>query len=204
MEHEIDIPRAYFVGGVNGVGKSTFLTELTTQRPEFTVLKGSSAFMEWLGIKPGDYNSLRALPDEHKRAEFDKMMTQILTRPKTKGKILLIDAHYFHYNRGNMVSTTGDWIAMTDALFVVNADTDVVMNRVVSDDKERDLFPENSLASEQVLLMDQYLRDTIQKARELSEIHNVPLFVIKNKQDDIEQAVADFMQAHSDIMERKK
>ena len=107
MESKSERNLAYFIGGVNGVGKSTFLNELIARETQFRVLKGSSAFMERLGLEQGDYDSLRALPDEYKRQEFNKMMEELLTEPSNDGKILLIDAHYFHYKRGEMLDSTG-------------------------------------------------------------------------------------------------
>lgn len=200
MERRAERNLAYFIGGVNGVGKSTFLKELTESNPEFAILKGSSAFMDWLGIEQGDYDSLRALPDDHKRQEFDKMMKKVLTEPSSEGKVLLVDAHYFHYKRGEMLDTTGDWIAMMNALFVVTADSNEVFTRVSEDEKERDLFPVDADEDRQRQMLDQYLEGTINLARQLSETHKVPLVVLENKQDNIESTVKEFLEAHAGII----
>lgn len=202
MERRTERNLAYFVGGVNGVGKSTFLKELTQQEPQFKILKGSSAFMDWLGIEQGDYDSLRALPDDHKRQEFDKMMEKVLSEPLDDGKILLVDAHYFHYKRGKMVDTTGDWISMIDALFVVTADSGNVFKRVSEDEKERDLFPVGSDENTQRQMLDRYLEGTISLAKQLAEIHGVPLVVLENRQDNIKSTVKEFLDAHADIISK--
>lgn len=204
MERKTERSLAYFIGGVNGVGKSTFLKELTEREPQFRILKGSSAFMDWLGIEQGDYNSLRALPDDHKRQEFDKMMEKVPTEPSADGKILLVDAHYFHYKRGEMLDTTGNWISMIDALFVVTADPEDVFKRVSEDEKERDLFPIDSDEDTQRQMLDKYLEGTINLARQLSETHGVPFIVLENKQDDIDSTVKDFLNSHTGIIGKHK
>lgn len=194
----------YFIGGVNGVGKSTFLKELTEREPQFKILKGSSAFMSWLGLEQGDYEGLRALPDDYKRQEFDKMMVQVLTEPSVDGKILLVDAHYFHYKRGEMLDTTGDWMSMMNALFVVTANCEDVFRRVSEDEKERDLFPIGSDEENQRQMLNSYLEGTINLAKQLSEAHDVPLVILENRQDDMESTIKEFLNAHAGIIDKNE
>ncbi len=189
----------YFIGGVNGVGKSTFLTELSTRNPEFEVIKGSAIFMEWLGIKPGDYDSLRTLSDDYKRKEFDSMMSDLLSKSNKKGNILLIDAHYFHYKRGEMLDTTGEWIREINALFVITADTESVFERISSDSKERDLFPIAATPHFKRKMLENYLLRTILKAQELSERYGVPYFILENRKGDLEATLHNFLDIHGKI-----
>ncbi|RJR24754.1 hypothetical protein C4578_02435 [Candidatus Microgenomates bacterium] len=204
IESLIGSPKAYFVGGVNGVGKSTFLAEVSTKHPEFRVVKGSSAFMKWLNLEPGDYDSLRVLPDGYKRIELDRMMNDLLSKPSTDGKIMLIDAHYFHYKRGEMVDTTGEWLSVLDAMFVVTGDTEEVLNRIAKDSKDRDLFPREASFEEQRVLLEKYLKKTIQKAREMSERHGVPFFVLNNAERNMEETIRTFLDAHAGIINEQK
>lgn len=200
MDRKTERRLAYFVGGVNGVGKTTVLKEITEKHSQFQIIKGSSVFMTWLGIEQGDYESLRALPDDYKRREFDKMMEDLLSEQPMDGKTLLIDAHYFHYKRGEMLDTTGEWISMIDALFVVTGDTDAVLSRVLEDKKERDLFPINSEKETQRLMLAEYLEGTLNLARQLSDRHNVPLYVLDNKQGDMASTINSFLEAHAGII----
>lgn len=200
MDRKPERNPAYFIGGVNGSGKTTLLKEITEKHSQFQIIKGSSVFMTWLGIEQGDYESLRALPDNYKRQEFDKMMEELLSNPTTDEKTLLIDAHYFHYKRGEMLDTTGGWISMIDALFVVTGDTDVVFNRILQDEKKRDLFPTGSDIDSQRSLLTKYLDGTIALAKKLSDRHNVPLFILDNKQGDMNSTINSFLQAHAGII----
>lgn len=201
MENQTKQPKAYFIGGVNGVGKSTFLSEVSARHPEFQIVKSSSMFMGWLKLEPGDYDSLRALPDDYKRVEFDKMMNDLLSQSSTDGKIMLIDVHYFHYKQGEMIDTTGSWMSIFDALFVVTGDVEEVLKRIIKDNtKNRDLFPQGVSLDEQRILLKKYLIKTIEKAREVSEKYNIPLFIINNIQGDIDKAVNSFLNAHTEII----
>ncbi len=191
----------YFIGGINGVGKSTFLKEVVLKSPEFKILKASSAFMEYLNIEQGDYDSLRDLPDDYKKQEFDKMMEGVLVESSTDEKILLVDAHYFHYRRGEMFDTIGEWLSMMDAMFVVTADTIDIFNRVSNDEKERDLFPINFNEQQQKQMINIYLERTISFAKQLSEKCNVPLVVLENKQNKIKSTVNMFLKAYLRIID---
>ena len=107
--------KLYFFGGLNGVGKSTFLREIGEHFPDTEVFKGSSRFMEWLGLQPGDYTSLRALPDNYKDSQLDMMMRNIVRKPRDR--VLLIDAHYLNYKAGELLEATGEWLGSMSALF---------------------------------------------------------------------------------------
>lgn len=202
MKREIKRPHSYFIGGVNGVGKSTFLKEVVARHPEFSVVKGSAALMEWLDIEPGDYESLRKLTNEFKHQEFDKMMEDLLSQPSTDGKVMLIDAHYFHYKRGEMIDTTGDWMSMVSALFIITADTDIVLKRVAGDSKDRDLFPLGIPEDTQRRILTKYLEGTIQKAQEISDKYRIPFFVLENTQDDMDGNITRFLEAHMGIIDK--
>lgn len=52
----------YFIGGVSGVGKSTFLKNLEEVSDDFEIIYGSKYFMKWLGLKDGDYEALHQCP----------------------------------------------------------------------------------------------------------------------------------------------
>src|SRR5665213_1727358 len=82
----------YFIGGVNGVGKSTLLKRIQEKRPnDFEVISGSKLLMESLGIA-GDYDALRALSNEQKAQAWAECVNQLLEAPRTAN--LLVDSHY--------------------------------------------------------------------------------------------------------------
>ncbi|MEX0918403.1 MAG: AAA family ATPase [Candidatus Paceibacterota bacterium] len=202
MEKPTNYPKVYFVGGVNGVGKSTLLTEISIRYPEFRIIKGSSLFMEWLGVTPGDYNSLRSLPDYYKISEFNKMMDNLLSKQVLDERVMLVDAHYFHYKRGEMIDTTGDWMSSLNALFVITGEVEEIFKRVLEDTKDRDLFPRGTSRYEQKELLRIYLEGTNQKAQEISNRYRIPLFTINNIQGNINKVVDYFLVAHTNIINK--
>ena len=62
-----EFEKAFLFTGVNGVGKTTLLKSICEKEPEvFHLFSGSTRFMEKLGLQPGDYESLRRLPEDFK------------------------------------------------------------------------------------------------------------------------------------------
>lgn len=55
---------AYFIGGVNGVGKTTFMSELLSRDKRFKLFKGSFELMKRLGLNEGDYRPLKQFPED--------------------------------------------------------------------------------------------------------------------------------------------
>ncbi len=188
--------QVYFIGGVNGAGKTSFLNELTLNNPEFHVVKGSSELMNWLGLNLEDYDKLRSMPEDYKTIQFDLMMEDLLTHPPRSNEVVLIDAHYFHYNEGNLVNTTGTWISKMDALFVITARIHEVYTRVSDDSKKRNLFPQRSNPEVQRNMLEIYSERTIQKAKELSEEYSIPYFLIENTQGKMKKTVNTFLEIH--------
>lgn len=199
----ISYGKIYFVGGVNGVGKSSFLRELSFRYPRFELFRGSEKFMEWLGLKPGDYQKLRSLSDAYKDTELNKMMRQVLQKGGPEGKTLIVDAHYLNYKEGNVVDATGEWMVILDALFVVSASPQIILKRLENDEKvgrDRNLLPNGVSRIEKIRLIDKFLKLTLKKAQEISQRYQIPYFVIDNNDNDLTRAVNEFLRYDSIII----
>ncbi len=195
--------RVYLVGGVNGVGKSSLLQEISANYPEFEVFKGSAKFMEWLGLPPGDYKALQELPDDYKNLEVCKMMMQIFKSKPRPGKTLLIDAHYFNYKQGALIDATGEWVSFLDALFVVLAPPETILQRLELDqttkDRARDILPPNADYNKKIEMLYGFIQATINKAQELSQKYKIPYFLINNGSEGFGHAVEEFLGYHAVI-----
>ena len=188
---------AYFIGGVSGVGKSTFLNKLKEINNDFEIIYGSKYFMKWLGLKKGDYGALQSLPDDIKNKELDKMMRYILKNKQNK-KILLIDAHYLRIHEGKISVATGEWMRFFNGLFVLNDEPKEVLRRInfdtINTKRIRKIFPGNIINNnEKLKLLSCYLNKTMDKVKELSTIFNIPYFIIQNKHDKIEKTLEEFV-----------
>ena len=200
----------YFIGGINGVGKSTFLKNIISQKTnqEFVLIKGISWFMKWLGLRSGDYNKLQKLNERFKNKELEKMICFIIKTNQRKNKTFLFDGHYFHYKRGIPINTIGKWIKYFTALFLIDAPTEVILRRIYKDKnkkpEDRDLFPINLYNTEkQKDIISMYRMVTVRKIKELSSKHKISYFIINNERN-INNTIREFMDCHRLINKIKK
>ena len=189
--------KIYFVGGINGVGKTTLLGAIVKKQKEFQAIKGSQYFMQWLGIKPGDYASLRSLPDNYKNKEMDKMVHWLIAQKSITNKHLLFDAHYLNIKEDTiMVTATGNWIALMDALVVVTANNDEILHRIeidqLSHKRIRPIFKNCQNMTQKLKLIDSYQAKTLHTAKILAKKYCLPLVEIKNNDKQINMAINQF------------
>ena len=145
----------YYLGGINGAGKTTLLHAIKEAAPNFEIIKGSTALMQYLGI-PGDYEALRKLRyDDDAELKFRAMMAGITARTDD----LIYDGHYLNIVRGEIFPITGPWVAGFDAILLLRISTDAVLRRIEADQHKRDraLFPEGTSADEQRTILEDYI-----------------------------------------------
>lgn len=192
--------KVYFVGGINAVGKTTLMNEIEATLSDFEVVRGSKLFMEWLGLRPGDYDSLRKLTDDYKDVELDKMMRWLVEQKPKNGKHIIIDAHYLNIKPDSVVDATGDWISLMDALFVVTAPNDEILKRIEEDEKQtgrsRPIFPESSTIKERLDKIGYFQDKTLLLAKSLSEKFNIPVVEIHNRNGKLANAIDEFITNH--------
>lgn len=195
---------AYFLGGVNGVGKTTILNSLLEANPNFELFKGSAKLMARLNLQPGDYTGLRALPDELKEMEVSAMMEEVLAEGKPEDSPLIIDAHYINYKRGEMRDATGPWMRHLSCLFVIEAPAEIILQRANEDlesgKRSRDFLPDNLTPEEQLFWVNNYLRVTQEKVLEVSNLYSVPWIAVENHGVSIESVVETLREYHQRIV----
>lgn len=187
--------KAYLVTGVNGVGKSTILQQIVNNNPKsFCLFPASIYFMESLGLRSGDYDSLRNLPEQDKIIAFNKLMeTTLAQKNKSEKGVLLIDAHIFNYKEGEMIERTGNWMHSLDAIFLITINPNILLKRIDKDKKFRNLFPLNVTRQEKLKMMKIYLNNTKIKAKEISKKYKIPFFLIENSTNKLNQVIDDFL-----------
>src|SRR5437660_682256 len=94
----------YYFGGVNAAGKSTFLNRLQEMPGDWEIVHGSQALMDWLGITPGDYESLRQMPRERTYHAYGELVLDRIAR-KREPTSLIFDSHYLNLV-GGLISRT--------------------------------------------------------------------------------------------------
>lgn len=195
--------RAYFFGGVNGVGKSTVLNSIIADGKEFELFKGSARLMQRLGVSPGDYAALRAIPDEVKEAEVNAMMEEVLSEGDENSIPLLIDAHFLNYKKGEMRDATGTWMRHLSGIFIVEADAEMILDRARTDEstgkRHRDLLQDGLSPDEELAWINRYLLATRGKANEVAQMYGIPAFTLINTEPDISPLLERFKAIHQHI-----
>lgn len=180
-----------FIGGINGVGKTTFLNALQKQMPEARFVDGAKSFMEWLGI-PNDYESLRKIDN----ATANEKKNQFITELCQQYDNLVFGAHYLNLVNGEVRDVSlGDWPKLFDYLVFLTAPIEDIYERINRDETSRDraLFGPDIGREEAIRLLDQYNEQNRQKAKELSNRFNVPYIEIENGSNQLEKAVENFI-----------
>lgn len=177
----------YYLGGINGAGKTTLLHAIKEAVPQFEIIKGSTALMDYLGI-PGDYDALRKLRyDDDAEQNFREMMTGITARSGD----LIFDGHYLNIVRGEIFPVVGPWIAGFDAILLLHISTDTALQRIEADHHLRDraLFPDGATPEQRRAILDDYI------AKYEAEFNGcVTEYRLKSKILDAEAPTTDILQ----------
>ena len=192
----------YYVGGVNGAGKTLLLQGIVKQDNSFSHIKGSTLLMRGLGIKDGDYKTLRNLSTEFKNEKFGEMVKSMKSNSDIN---ILIDAHFLNLINGNKYKVVGSWISSVDALILVEANAQDVIKRILKDSgRDRALFDDEvSQTKESVSLnIDRYMRDTRNEFNNLSKEYSLPNIVIKNEDGKINLAIKSFLEFHNKLINK--
>lgn len=169
-----------FLGGVNGAGKTTILHAVQQLRPTWSYVKTSKAFMEYLGF-PGDYDKLRALDPVVRRQSLADLMEEIIkTGQKTECQI--VDSHYLNLTYGKIETRTGPWLAGFDALVLITAPVDTIIERLKQDGHLRDraLFSVDTPQEEERGILETYIEETEKEFYRLADQFGLPASQIEN------------------------
>jgi len=186
----------YFVGGVNGVGKTTLLKAIAEARPEFLVLRLSEHLMKWLGI-PGDYDALRALSQEYKREQVPLCLERLLE--DNQDRSILVDTHYLNTINGEITVVTDEWLSRFDALVMITAPTVDVIRRIDNDPaRDRALFKPDE--TDKYAFIEHYQALTKQEFDRQARDCDVPSLVIHHRHHNTAMAVTDFLHFHERVL----
>lgn len=179
-----------FLGGVNGSGKTTLLNKIKEARPEIEVIKGSQLLMDFLGIS-GDYEALRALPHDYGMERLEELMNS-LTAEKTS---FILDSHYLNLVRGQIKSVTGPFIKNFNALFLLRARPEIIMERISADGHLRDraLFPDNINDEEKICMLSSYMKQYEEELRKVSHEYSLNSCIIDTDEKNPDQVRDEFL-----------
>ena len=183
-------PKFFFVGGVNGSGKTTVLHLISEKKPEFHVIKGSEYFMKWLGIKRRNYGQLQSLPDRKTLLELGRMMRYLLKEKKYSNnkKIVLIDAHFTNIRNGKTEEWISDWLSLVNGLVLIKAKPAEILKRIRIDNKkktkrQRNLFPTNASYKEKIKFLQLFNKKSEHTFRKCVKIYKKQHKILLNKEN---------------------
>ncbi|HJP96537.1 MAG TPA: ATP-binding protein [Candidatus Saccharimonadales bacterium] len=185
-----------FLGGINGVGKTTVLRQLGLRLPHIKIILGSKSYMHFLGLVPNDYEGLRSLPEKEHQVKLRKFIKKHI-RGASKQQTFIFDGHFVVFDQGSApITKVADWIKDFDLMILLEASPSDIYNRVFYDQK-------NNIRQRSYMIDDKELAiDVIQKrlnytrnvANRSSEWFNVPLLVVSNDEIDLTvQTIIDYI-----------
>ncbi len=120
-----------FLGGVNGVGK-TSIAQALRKRLSVRVLDGSSELMKWLGIADGDYVKLRILPKKVKERALTDLFCAL---SKESGvETTIVTAHYVKVFNGKIAPSYGLWYSYCRVLILLIGNPESIVRRILYDE----------------------------------------------------------------------
>ncbi len=187
----------YYVGGINGVGKTSLLQGIAKKDNRFSHIKGSTLLMCRLGIRDGDYESLRNLSTELKNKEFGEIVKSLKS---DKNHNILIDAHFINLINGKEYRVVDSWISYVDVLVLVEANENEVMNRILKDSgRNRAMFNDDVWQSKEFVIhkIHEYMLSTRTEFYNLSKKYLLPSIVIQNRENKINLGIESFLEFHN-------
>ena len=183
----------YFIGGINGSGKSNFITNLTDVRPDYETIDGSKDFMKWLGFD-GDYERLRKLDPAIKDAKLSEFISQTLNN--SQAETLVYIGHYIILVRGEIIDITREWLARFDGIVLITAKPEIILSRINKDahDRDRALFKEGTTEEGALKTLKDYQLKEHVSFLDLADKYGIPSLVVDNSDNLVANTVFDFLQ----------
>ena len=194
----IIIRMKYFIGGINGSGKSNFITNLKDVRPNYETVDGSKDFMKWLGFD-GDYDRLRKLMPEIRDSKLAEFISQTLN--KSEAETLVYVGHYIVLVKGEIINVTRDWLARFDGIVLITARPEVILKRINDDahDRDRALFKEGTTDQEAMKILKDYQLKEHVAFLDLADRYGIPGLVMDNSESVVANVVFKFLEFDAKI-----
>lgn len=204
MDIQTTSNKNYFIGGINGVGKTTILTEISKKDSNFEVIKISICLMNWLGIKEKDSIAFTKVPESIKSRELVKMMESLIKRGQLSKKTLLFDSHYIIPTNRGLVEATGNWISNMDSLFILTSPAEEILARIEGEEiktgRQRSIINTNMPQKQKLNILRIYQEKCLDCAKSISKKYKLPLYEITNESGKIDLTVASFINIHNTLI----
>jgi adenylate kinase len=191
----------YFIGGINGTGKTTLISEIVKLRPSYISVQHTKTLMKWLGID-SNYDKLRSMDQDYINSKLDPEFVKYLLQNNIS-KTILLDSHFTNLIKGQFFKATEGWIANFDALILVTAPINEIHNRITIDQRDRELFPPNSNLASQLKYLEKYSEVEKMEFLRLTKKYKKPHLIIQNRKNKLQKAIELFLKFEDLILPNK-
>ncbi|OGZ37922.1 MAG: hypothetical protein A3A94_03185 [Candidatus Portnoybacteria bacterium RIFCSPLOWO2_01_FULL_43_11] len=173
----------FFVGGINGVGKTSIVKKLSKTVP-IQELHGTTELMKWLGIAVGDYDTLRKIPENLKEKALEEFFCDLAADHSKR--ITMVTAHYVKIFNGRITPSYGPWYNYCDALILIISPPESILRRIINDETsekrtKRSLFgTELATRQKQVKFLENAQLMSVKIMEQAAQVTKIPCFSIEN------------------------
>ncbi|MEK7163042.1 MAG: AAA family ATPase [Patescibacteria group bacterium] len=183
-----------FLGGINSSGKTSLLDALVFNNCGVDVCYGSKEFINWLGLKQGDYESLEQLQDDYKNQELSKMVQFLINQINNNinHDKWIFSGHLGRIKETNIVSAIGNWISNFNLIVLLTAEPEILINRIKHDFafgiRKRDKLMELiDLSKDPIEIFSEFVKQTEKIAEQIASIYEIPLLKLNSSEFDPSQ-----------------
>ena len=173
-----------YLGGINGVGKTTIAQETAKRFPTLRILHGATELMKSLGVSVGDYDSLRKISEEVKGQAAEEIFRNLATESQNADRMVV--AHYVKILNGIITPNYGLWYGYCQRLVLVVSPPEEILDRINSDANsgrrvQRNLFgARHPTRQKRVKFLERAQRVSNQVMRKAAEEFHIPSFRVEN------------------------
>ena len=182
-----------FLGGINGVGKTSIAQAIFKRCPSLRVIQGSGELMKQLNISVGDYRTLQKISERVKRQALEIIFCNL--KSQSQAHEIIITGHYVKVLNGIIASDFGPWFQNCDKLVLVVSPPKQIINRVLIDEVNRKRMQRNLFGSklsnidDQIKLLEYAQRMSEKVMADIAQKFHLSSFRINNPDGKIELAI---------------
>lgn len=176
-----------YMGGINGVGKSSVCKELLP-RLNARYLHGSTLILKALSLDSQD--ELHKISSEQK----GKLAKNLIPRELAKNGSVIFDTHFvvFYPNGKEEVLFYDEYVGLINILVHIKATKEVIFERRQKDRPKR----KRDLSLERIVKQQER---SLEVARKISSLYNIPLIEIDNSHNSLASATSDIISQLEEI-----
>ncbi|MCD6270515.1 hypothetical protein J7J23_01905 [bacterium] len=175
----------FFIGGVNGVGKTSIIREVVTISPSVLAVDGAKELMKRLNINNDNYDKLRNMPDELVEKALISLFRLLSQR---KNKDVLITGHYVKIFNDKITPSIGPWYRYCDVLMLIYSNPEAIIRHIFYDEVSKKRIGRSLFKKTQpsILIKDAQIKSA-EVMTKIAKEFKIPFYYIKNIENRLEE-----------------